>query len=248
MFPGVNVQKKKTGKKWKFLVYSLLLIIPSAFSFDSFHLSSTIKISFFQYSVQQANAGTTTPEGVFLGDLSTPAIYEQSPTIPAATLTNNLLTYQNPTYGITLQYPSSWEKIEYPRLGLAVVGNDLVANLLAPLANASDHWREHFMIQVLNQTQAKKLIPQSDTILGGRHGYKRVYDSTMEILNLDTNTEQRLHLKTMEVWVSIGNGNTCLMKYKAVAARYSDYLPTIQKMFSSFKIDSSSASHNSTTY
>lgn len=248
MFPGVNVQKKKTGRNWKFLVYSLLLITLLAFSFASYSLSSTIKMPFFQYSVKQANAETATPEGVSFGGLSSPVAYQQYRTNTTATLTNNLLTYQNPTYGITLQYPSSWEKIEYPRIGLAAVGNDLVANILAPLANASDHWREHFMIQVLNQTQAKKLIPQSDTILGGRHGYKRVYDSTMEIFNIDTNTEQRLHLKTMEVWVTIGNGNTCLLIYKAVAARYSDYLPTIQKMLSSFKIGSSSVSRNSTTY
>lgn len=248
MFPGVNVQKKKTGRNWKFLVYSLLLITPLAFTFASYSSPSTIKLPLFQYSVQQVNAGTTTPEGVSLGDLSSPAAYQQYPTTTAATLANKLLTYQNPTYGITLQYPSSWEKIEYPRIGLAAVGDDLVANILAPLANASDHWREHLMIQVLNQTQAKKLIPQSDTILGGRQGYKRVYDSTMEIFNLDTNTEKRLHLKTMEVWVSIGNGNTCLLEYKAIAARYPDYLPTIQKMFSSFKIGSSSVSHNSTTY
>ena len=119
MFPGVNVQKKKTGRNWKFLVYSLLLITLLAFSFASYSLSSTIKMPFFQYSVKQANAETTTPEDVSFGDPSSPVAYQQYPTNTAATLTNNLLTYQNPTYGITLQYPSSWEKIEYPRIGLA---------------------------------------------------------------------------------------------------------------------------------
>jgi hypothetical protein len=131
---------------------------------------------------------------------------------------------------------------------LGAVGNDLVANFLAPVVNASDHWREHVMIQVLNQTQAKKLIPQSDTTLAGRHAYKRVDNNTMVIFNLDTNTAQRLHLKTMEVWVTTSNGETFLLNYKAVAARYLDYLPTIQKIFDSFMIGSSTASHNSTTY
>jgi hypothetical protein len=116
------------------------------------------------------------------------------------------------------------------------------------LVNASDLWREHFMIQILNQTQAKKLIPQSDITLAGIHGYKRVVNNTMEIFNLDSNTEHRLNIKTMEVWVAIGNGDTCLLIYKAVAARYTDYLPTIQKMLDSFKIGSSTVSHNSTTY
>jgi hypothetical protein len=144
--------------------------------------------------------------------------------------------YKNPRYGITILYPSSWGKIEYPRIGLEVVGSDLVVNFLAPLVNASDHWREHLMIQVLKQTQAKKLIPESIISLGGRHGYTRVYNSTMEISNLDSNIEVRLHLKTLEVWVTIGNGDTYLLTYKAVAARYSHYLPTIQKMLASFRI------------
>ena len=73
------------------------------------------------------------------------------------------------------------------------------------------------MIQVLKQTPAKKLIPESIITLGGRHGYTRVYDSTMEISNLDSNTEVRLHLKTLEVWVTIDNGDTYLLTYKAVA-------------------------------
>ena len=137
----------------------------------------------------------------------------------ASTLTNNYVIYENPTYGISIQYPSSWEKIEYPRMGLAPVGTDLVANFLVPLVNASDYWREHLIIQILNQTQAKKLIPQSDITLAGKHGYKRVVNNTMEIFNLDSNTEHRLNIKTMEVWVAIGNGDTCLLIYKAVAAK-----------------------------
>jgi hypothetical protein len=198
--------------------------------------------------VQQANAETNIPEVTSSGAPSSHATSQQYSIATASNSTNNYLIYENPTYGISIQYPSSWDKIEYSRIGLGAVGNDLVANFLVPLVNASDHWREHFMIQILNQTKAKKLIPQSDTTLAGKHGYKRVVNNTMEIFNLDSNTEHRLNIKTMEVWVAIGNGDTCLLIYKAVAARYSDYLPTIQKMLDSFKIGSSTVSHNSTTY
>jgi hypothetical protein len=198
--------------------------------------------------VQHANAEKNTTEVTSSGASSSLVSSQKNSITTASTSTNNYLNYENPTYRISIQYPSSWEKIEYPRMGLAPVGNDLVANFLVPLVNASDHWREHFMIQILNQTQAKKLIPQSDITLAGKHGYKRVVNNTMEIFNLDSNTEHRLNIKTMEVWVAIGNSNTCLLIYKAVAARYSDYLPTIQKMLDSFKIGSSTVSHNSTTY
>jgi hypothetical protein len=205
-------------------------------------------MSFSHNSAQQANAETITPQLISSGDPSHSVASQQYPTSTVATLPNNFLSYENPKYGITIQYPSSWEKIEYPRIGLGAVGNDLVANFLAPMVNPSDHWREHVMIQVLNQTQAKKLIPQSDTTLAGRHAFKRLDNNTMVIYNLDTNAVNRIHLKTMEVWVTIANGDTFLLNYKAVAARYSDYLPTIQKIFDSFKIESSTVSHNSTTY
>jgi hypothetical protein len=237
------VQKKKSCVNWTLLVYSLISISVVVFLFTYYSLSLTISGLSSHNSVQHANAETNTPEVTFSAALS-----KQYSIKTASTLSNNYLIYENPTYGISIQYPPSWEKIEYPRMGLAPVGNDLVANFLAPLVNASDHWREHFMIEILNQTQAKKLIPQIATTLAGKHGYKRVANSTMEIFNLDSNTEHRLIIKTMEVWVAIGNGDTCLLIYKAVAARYSDYLPTIQKMLDSFKLDSRPFSRNSTTY
>lgn len=169
--------------------------------------------------------------------------HPQNHPIQAAVLANNFIIYENPRYGITIRYPSNWEKIEYPRLALEVVGSDLVVNFLAPLVNASDHWREHLTIQVLKPTQAKKLIPEGRITLNGRQGYIRVDNSTMKISNLDSNTEIRLHLKTLEAWVPIANGDTYLLTYKAVVARYSNYLPTIQQMLSSFKI---AISNNST--
>ena len=225
------MQKKKVERKYTFLISVTLLV------FSSGPYSSPLivfAIPSYYNSAQQANTKTMNAELASIGDR--PYSSPQRHDTDAASLTNTFATYENPTYGITIQYPSNWEKIEYPRLGLEVLGSDIVVNLLAPLENASDHWREHLMIQVLKQTQAKKLIPESIIILGGQHGYTRVYNSTMEISNLDSNTEVRLHLKTLEVWVTVGNGDTYLLTYKAVSARYSYYLPTIQKMLSSFRI------------
>jgi len=224
------VQKKKVERKYTFLISVTLLV----FSSGPYSSSIIFAIPSYYNSAQQANTKTMNAELASTGDR--PYSSPQRHAIDGASLTNTFTMYENPTYGITIQYPSNWEKIEYPRIGLAAVGSDLVVNFAAPLVNASDHWREHLMIQVLKQTQAKKLIPESIITLGGRHGYTRVYNSTMEISNLDSNTEVRLHLKTLEVWVTISNGDSYLLTYKAVAARYSHYLPTIQKMLDSFRI------------
>jgi hypothetical protein len=186
-------------------------------------------------SLQQTKAQkiTTTTE---LTSLSSRApIQQYDMQIPA--LRNSFMIYKNPIYGITIQYSSNWEKIEYSKTALTVGGSNLIVNFLAPLVNASDHWREHLMIQVLKQPQAKKLIPQSKITIGDRQGFKSLHNSTMQIFNLDKNTESTLFIKTMDVWVTISNGDTYLLTYKALATRYQDYMPTIQKMIDSFKIE-----------
>ncbi|MDP9289015.1 MAG: hypothetical protein M3P08_12570, partial [Thermoproteota archaeon] len=158
-------REAKSGGDWTLLVYSLMSITVLSFSFASYSLSLTISAPSSNNSVQHASAETSTPEVTSSGAPSSLVSSQKNSITTASTLTNNYVIYENPTYGISIQYPSSWEKIEYPRMGLAPVGIDLVANFLVPLVNASDHWREHLIIQILNQTQAKKLIPQSDITL-----------------------------------------------------------------------------------
>jgi hypothetical protein len=231
----ISVQKKKDEIKYTIMSYSLISVTLLVFSSVLYFPSSIVlAMPSSCNSGQQANSKTTNAELASIGDRNYSSPQRHGVEVPS--LTNTFATYENPAYGIAIQYPYNWEKIEYPRIGLATVGSDLIVNFEAPVVNASDHWREHLLIQVLKQTQAKKLIPQSETTLGGMHGYKRVDNSTMEISNLDTNTQTKLDLKTMDVWTTNSNGNTYLLTYKAVNSRYSYYLPTIQKMLDSFKI------------
>ena len=146
--------------------------------------------------------------------------------IPSST-TQNSTTYTDLSDGISIQYqyPPGWEKIEYPAVPPSSTGYKVVVNFLAPIVNASDQWREYLMIQVLNQSTVKGLIPQVKTTLAGNPGYKLVY----------TNNEESFHLKTLEVWTTIGD-HTYLLIYKAEATKYSGYLPIIQKMLDSFRV------------
>ena len=61
----------------------------------------------------------------------------------------------------------------------------------------------------------------------------------MQIFNLDRNTQSTLHIKTMDAWVTSSNGNTYLLTYKALMTEYEDYIPTVQKMIDSFRIENS---------
>jgi serine/threonine-protein kinase len=139
--------------------------------------------------------------------------------------TQNFTTYTDLADGVSIRYQSGWEKIEYPAVPLSTTGYKVIVNFLAPIVNASDQWREYLMIQVLNQSTVKSLVPQVKTTLAGNPGYKLVY----------TNNEESFHLKTLEVWTTIGD-HTYLLIYKAEATKYSSYLPIIQRMLDSFKI------------
>jgi hypothetical protein len=217
------------------LLYHLIAITLLIFFCYSSSTSCCLSSSSSYSSLQQAKAQkiTTTTE---LTSLSSRApIQQYHMQIPA--LRNSFMIYKNAIYGIAIQYPSNWEKIEYSKTALTVGGSNLIVNFLAPLVNSSDHWREHLVIQMLKQPQAKKLIPQSKITIGDRQGFKSLHNSTMQIFNLDKNTESTLFIKTMDVWVTISNGDTYLLTYKALATRYQDYMPTIQKMIDSFKIE-----------
>jgi hypothetical protein len=80
-------------------------------------------------SLQQTKAQKiTTTE---LTSLSSRApIQQYDMQIPA--LRNSFMIYKNPIYGITIQYPSNWEKIEYSKTALTVGGSNLIVNFLAP--------------------------------------------------------------------------------------------------------------------
>jgi hypothetical protein len=137
----------------------------------------------------------------------------------------NSTSYTDLADGISIQYPSGWEKVEYPAAPLSSTGYKVVVNFLAPIVNASDQWREYLMIQMLKQSTVKNLIPQVNTTLAGNPGYKLVY----------MNNEESFHLKTLEVWTTIGD-HTYLLIYKAEATKYSGYLPIIQRMLDSFRV------------
>lgn len=146
--------------------------------------------------------------------------------IPSS-MTQKFTVYEDPTDGISIQYPSDWEKIQYFQspVQMSTAGYKVVVNFLAPIVNASDQWREYLMIQVGNQGIVKNLVPQAKITLAGNPAYKLVY----------TNNEETFHLKTLEAWTTIG-GNTYLLIYKAEATKYSSYLPIIQRMLDSFKV------------
>lgn len=197
------------------------LLSPLCFAFT---LAMFVFVSVYSFS-SFIDMSSTIPYQKAFASVAKALVRAQVPSSLTPPMTQIFTTYTDVADNISIQFPSGWEKIEYPAVPLSTTGYKVVVNFLAPIVNASDQWRAYLMVQVLNQSTVKNLVPQAKTTLAASPGYKLVY----------TNNEESFHLKTLEVWTTIGN-HTYLLIYKAEATNYSSYLPVIQRMLDSFKV------------
>ncbi len=153
---------------------------------------------------------------------------------------SSYLTYQDHTDGISLIYPSNWQKIEYPSAAMNYgEGHRIIASFLAPL-DPSDQWRSSLNVQISNISNLKNIISQNGNAttinVAGHNGSKVEYTNTERMyLNRDLTNSSSIKLKIMQVWTTIGD-NTYVLTYNAEASKYQQYLPIIEKMVSSFKV------------
>ena len=160
--------------------------------------------------------------------------------------TSDILTYQNSSYGIRIQYPANWTKDQ----GGFDPNDDItdIVEFSSPFVSTSDSEPETLGISIEQFTDenmnldeyANSLITyyketltgfnliESDTntsILAGKPAYKLVY----------TDVEDDTNYKTMEIGTIIGD-KVYYIEYIAEAEKYSGYIPTIQMMINSFEI------------
>ena len=164
---------------------------------------------------------------------------------PSST-TNDILTYQNCSYDIRIQYPVNWTKDEQD-----ITANDTVTNIVSfssPLTSRFDKYSENLAISMeglSNQSitldkYARSLITDynktltdfnpidlnTTTTLGGNNpAYRLIY----------TDREDGINYKTMEIGTIIGN-RVYYIEYFAEEKKYFNYLPTIQMMINSLQI------------
>jgi hypothetical protein len=160
--------------------------------------------------------------------------------------TSDILTYQNSSYGIRIQYPANWTKDQ----GDFDPNDDItdIVEFSSPFVSTSDSEPETLGISIEQFTDenmnldeyANSLISyyketltgfnlvESDTntsIIAGKPAYKLVY----------TDVEDETNYKTLEIGTIIGD-KVYYIEYIAEAEKYSGYLPTIQMMIDSFEI------------
>jgi eukaryotic-like serine/threonine-protein kinase len=155
--------------------------------------------------------------------------------------TTNFLSYVNSTYGIKLQYPSSWDKEENgTRQGTetdVVTFSPPAINSTASLDISIDDISDEKGITLpqyassgisdLKQSlKSFKLVGSAtNSVLAGLPAYKSIY----------TYVDQNTIFKDMEIGAIKGD-KAYVLTYEAGVNEYDKYLPIIQEMINSFQI------------
>lgn len=156
---------------------------------------------------------------------------------------DNLLTYDNPTYGISIKYPQIWTKEE----NLDPITGSL-ATFVSPRQSGSDVFQENLRLIVqdlagknvtldeytrtyINEIKLfspdAEIVEQGNTHLANRPARQIIY----------TVNEGEYTLKYFQVW-TIQDNKAYVITYTSETSQYSDYLKTAQKMINSFEIKS----------
>jgi hypothetical protein len=168
-----------------------------------------------------------------------------------ATESQSFLTYENPTYGILMQYPSDWTA---STSGLGDY-TDLIA-FYSPLQNLSDSFPArlkisvvsysqdvslqeytNFVWTVLNQSeqQVVDVRSSSEVTVAGNPGYRIVLAEQP----FQNSTTTLYHMNT---WITIGN-KVYVLTYEGEESMFNQHLPQVSRMMESLSI----ASNNNMT-
>ena len=161
----------------------------------------------------------------------------------AQTTPASLLTYQNSTAGIKMQYPSNWNKQENgtrqdtqtdlvtftpPTINsiasLDITVDDITDSLGTTLAQYGSDEIGSLKQQFANN-DFKLIESKSSIILAGLPAYRIVY----------TSVDQNTTTKDMEIG-AIKGGKVYILTYEAGPNEYDKYLPIALKMIDSFKL------------
>jgi eukaryotic-like serine/threonine-protein kinase len=158
---------------------------------------------------------------------------------------NKMLTYENSTYGIRMQYPSNWQKED----NLSGSENNSmlvdVVKFSSPTKNASDTFSESLDLKIDN-------ISDIQPITLAKYANNSIEDLTkdFDVIKLDRNAslsdnpayklvyngvEDGVNLQAMLI-LTIKGDKAYIISYNAEPTKFYYYLPTLQKMINSFQI------------
>lgn len=167
---------------------------------------------------------------LILSILSSLSYVTSRQTTIAQTDQTNFTTYENPTFGIRIQYPSDWGRLDlsflqdsadidfYPLSDTSLAKNVKIQVNNLPSRNMT---LEEYTNSQINPLE-EKLLKSNTTTLAGIPGYEIVFTSLQG-------------LKTMQVW-TVKDDKAYIITYVAQEEDYEKDLQIAQKMIDSFEI------------
>ena len=143
---------------------------------------------------------------------------------------SKFVTYDNPTFGVRIQYPSDWGRLDlsflqdsadidfYPLADTSLAKNVKIQVKNLPFHNMT---LEEYTNSQINPLE-EKLLESNTTTLAGIPGYEIVFTSVQG-------------LKTMQVW-TIKDDKAYIITYVAKEEDYENDLQVAEKMIDSFEI------------
>lgn len=157
--------------------------------------------------------------------------------------TLSFLTYRDPIYGIKIQYPSNWEKVQFAKNFIAgfvststndsgILENVMISTARLPYPISLDHLGNARISSDKSNYLGFHLISSGQTIShAGIPLYRIEY----------THNIGALPVTTLEIWTIRGNSAFRVLS-NLDSPEFSVYMPVIQKMIDSFGTIATSAS------
>ncbi len=155
----------------------------------------------------------------------------------------NVLNYENPNYGIKIQYPKDWTASLsgipvyngiigfYPPLknitDVPTASVNLLVTTYAPTISLDDYTKT--ILAALEQ-QGVRIDESSPNTIAGKPGHRITYSPTVQ-----ESPNALVNFKVMETWTVIDN-KVYLVSFNADSTKFATHLPTVQQMLSSLQI------------
>ena len=155
--------------------------------------------------------------------------------------------YENPGFGLSIQYPSSWTGMQLRADPIAPTNTSIVAIFEAPSENQSDSYRENLILGVqgprkddtslreytrnsLNAFRSMSdkvnILESSSSSLSGLPAHQVVYTSNL----------QSLSLKKMQIFTIVNSNTAYVVTFGSEKSQFDKYSPVIMKMIDSIRI------------
>jgi eukaryotic-like serine/threonine-protein kinase len=167
----------------------------------------------------------------------------QTATAQSPAIQTSIRTYENPTHGITMQYPSDWTPSN-----TAIPTYNGIVGFYSPLQNLSDVLPAELGLSITTYSQAVSLDEYTKTTLAAleQQGIKVDESSTSTLAG---NPSQRItfsppnpesqntsiNFKVMQTWTVIDN-KVYLLSFSADTSKFANYLPIVENMLKSLQI------------